>query len=184
MIIYGEVMDHQTSVCCEYISTMSVIDFPFTFWMVGAFGYNGNLKQLAYSTYKTVPYDKAICVADCHDSAVGDSYHFGDDIDSILAASFLLAIGKGIPLLFHSQMDNKTIIAGLQFFHRMKDAPFYITDESDKDLLVIQRGHKGLAIINKSAEWRESESYIMADFGFTATFKELVYPNLDVQKIL
>jgi hypothetical protein len=179
MIIYGEVMDHQTSVCCEYISAMSVIDFPFTFLMVGAFGYNGNLKELAYSAYKTVPHDKAICVADCHDSAVGDSYHFGDEIDSILAASFLLARGTGTPLLFHSQMDNKTIIAGLQFFHRMKDTPFFLT-EADENLLVIQRGHKGLAIINKSAEWRESESYCIAHFGFTGTFVELVYPNLDV----
>ena len=47
------------------------------FSLIHAFGMSGDLRSLENSS--SLSWDSSICLADCHDSKVGDSYKFGDD---------------------------------------------------------------------------------------------------------
>jgi len=149
-----------------------VTDFPLTFALIRSFSYAGELSALASAP--SISPDKAVCLANCHDSVLGDAYRFGDETDSILAACFLLARGRGIPLIYSTQLKDPRVQAGIKFCNLTLGLNFKIREDSDKTLLLIQRGDRGLVIINKSADWNTRDSLTM--YGFkTGIYKELVY---------
>jgi hypothetical protein len=135
---------------------MKVTDFPLTFRLKGVFGMHGDIRQAAEPS---LSWENSVCLADCHDSMLGDSYKFDHVEDGILAAAFILARGYGIPLLWHEFLEDPRIVSGIQFLHKTLGLPFHLMDASTATVLILRRGSTGLAIINKSSEWFETTEF-------------------------
>lgn len=121
---YGEILDGDKTVCEEYIHAvpgMKATDFPLTFRLREIFGLHGDIRR---ACEPSLSWESSICLADCHDSILGDSYKFDHKDDGILAASFLLARGYGTPLLWHEFLVDSRITAGLKFLHASAGLPF------------------------------------------------------------
>jgi alpha-amylase len=121
-IMYGEVMDGDVNVCNEYVEAgIHVVDFPLVYTMIDAFSLGRNIRNVMRDTVS--PW-KAIRMADCHDSILGNSYKFSDPHDGLLAVCFILGTGDGIPLVYVTIAKDPHVVGGLKFLHRMKNIPF------------------------------------------------------------
>jgi len=179
ILCYGEVMDGDYNVCKEYlVDGFQVADFPITFALVKAMGYGGDIRTTTSDHFSQLP--DSIKLAECHDSLLGNSYKFGDKVDGILATCLLLASGQGIPFVYHTQIDHPRILAALRFNQLMYGKTRSFKSESTPNLLFIQRGDYGLAIINKSNEVVTASSLQLAGMK-CGVYKELVYGDLAVQ---
>jgi hypothetical protein len=112
---------------------MKSTDFPLTFRLIEAFGLHGDIRR---ATEVFLSWSDSVCLADCHDSILGDSYKFGDKEDGILAACFLLGRGYGIPLLWHEFLSDDRIKGGIRFLHRVSGQPFALHGWSSNTLYV------------------------------------------------
>jgi hypothetical protein len=134
---YCEILDGSVDVCREYINEvpgMKATDFPLTFRLLQAFGLHGDIRRAADKDF--LSWEHSICIADCHDSILGDSYAFGVREDGILAAAFLLGRGYGIPLIWHEFLTDARIKAGLEFTHEVFGSDFALHEASSETLFV------------------------------------------------
>lgn len=57
---------------------------------------------------------------------------------------------QGIPLVYHDQMLDEHIEMAVQFHHQMYGTGAHCLPSSSETLLIVQRGDKGLLIVNKT----------------------------------
>eukprot|EP01119_Soliformovum_irregulare_P002325 TRINITY_DN12607_c0_g1_i1.p1 TRINITY_DN12607_c0_g1~~TRINITY_DN12607_c0_g1_i1.p1 ORF type:complete len:413 (+),score=50.78 TRINITY_DN12607_c0_g1_i1:59-1240(+) len=175
LLCYGECLDGSPEICSEYISDgsppMMAMDFPMVFRLIHAMGYDGDLRTLQEFT---IPHHRSIAMADCHDSKIGDSYHFGDDRDGILAISFLLGRGAGIPLVWAPFANDPQVLSGIQFFRQCQGMDFRFHSGCTSNILIIMRGDSGFFILNKSNEWMEREALSLPGMR-CGSYRELIF---------
>ncbi|HLO87961.1 MAG TPA: alpha-amylase family glycosyl hydrolase [Nostocaceae cyanobacterium] len=162
-LYYGEVIGNNYSESMSYIPVfLKVTDFQLVNTLKSAFSFGGDLRSLVNpsDTQRALPGQYAVIFARNHDTwAPGqfDNWKF-DDGDLPLATAYVLAINEGTPLILNFDAFNPTVFAGTQFHEKMNGQSQYyrngneIAPSADSpNLLFIERGGKGLTIINKSA---------------------------------
>jgi alpha-amylase len=178
LINYSEVLDHQPSLCEEYIlldtPVLTVSDYPRTFFLKAALSPGGDLRSFVNETHSWWSW-KSVCLADSHDSIEGNSYSFFDHKESVLAIGTLLALGSGTPLIYHSFLESETVRAGIHFFHNTFGMPAYCAPGSTGDLLILGKGGRAMAIVNKSTSWADlpffQVSFLQAGRYFEVRYK-------------
>lgn len=158
---YGEVIGNIAQ-SQRYIPPFpKITDFSLVYSLKSAFGYGGDLRSLVdpASSNRALPGYEAITFARNHDTwAPGqfDNLKF-DEGDLPLATAYVLAIKEGTPLILKFDAFNPTVKAASQFRAKMEGEPQYYRNGNEiaagadnPNLLFIERGDRGLAIINKA----------------------------------
>lgn len=160
---------------------LDVTDYPLEINMVHAFRYGGDLRSLMNPQFSGIalPGTNAVTFARTHDTAFdpdrnrdlclaptdnpnnicfsdsGDPEH---EKDTFLGIAYVLSLQDGFPLVYGYDAKNPTVIAGVKYHETMMGQPQYFRSGSEiakgadnPNLLFIERGGKGLTIINKSA---------------------------------
>jgi alpha-amylase len=161
-LVYGEVIGQTLAESNEYTPVFRVTDFQLLSTMISAFSYGGDFRSLINpaTNQKALADDRAITFANNHDIENGQiGYKFSDHQDTILATGFILARQAGVPTIYRDDANNPITKAGIQFHQRMngQQQRFLNSEEivngmNNPNLLLIQRGDQGLAIINKAGE--------------------------------
>ena len=176
---YGEVIGRNISESSEYSGMMRLSDFHLLGTMIGSFSPGGDLRRLnnPQNSGGALPGDIAVTMSRNHDTVMNDYFfQFSDYKDALLAYGVILARKDGTPLIFNADLDSDIVRAGMQFRKRMAGQPEYIRNGSEvcggsnarlgaasiscdnPNLLFIERGGNGVAIINKSAEWLDAST--------------------------
>ncbi|MBU6344976.1 MULTISPECIES: alpha-amylase family glycosyl hydrolase [Cylindrospermopsis] len=162
VLYYGEVIGNTYEDSMSYVPVFpKVTDFQLVNTLKNAFGFGGDLRSLVNpsDTRRALIGEHAVTFARNHDTwAEGqfDNWKF-DQGDLPLATAYVLAIKEGTPLILNFDAFNPTVVAGTQFNQKMKGQDQYYRNGSEiapsadsANLLFIERGGKGLAIINKA----------------------------------
>ena len=161
-LYYGEVIGNNYGESMSYIPVFpKVTDFQLVNTLKDAFNVGGDLRSLVNpsDTQRALPGKDAVTFARNHDTwACGqfDNWKF-DRGDLPLATAYVLAINEGTPLILNFDAFNPTVVAATQFHKKMDAQPQYYRNGNDiaasadnPNLLFIERGDQGLAIINKA----------------------------------
>lgn len=161
-LYYGEVIGNTYGDSMSYIPVFpKVTDFQLVNTLKSAFSFGGDLRSLVNpsDTQRALPGKNAVTFAENHDTwAPGqfDNWKF-DKKDLPLATAYVLAINEGTPLILNFDAFNPTVVAGTQFHENMNGQSQYyrngneIAPSADNpNLLFIERGGKGLTMINKA----------------------------------
>ncbi len=164
--IYGEVLSGNPDDSYIYagIHGLDVSDYPLLGTLKNAFSFEGDLRSLIdpVSFGGAISGTEAVTFAKTHDSIEGgelyDYYGF-DPQDQMLANAYILAREEGIPLIFRDDASNAIVQGGAAFHEQMLGQPQYFRNGNEivpgadsPNLLFIERGNQGLAIINKAGE--------------------------------
>ncbi len=164
--IYGEVLSGNPDDSYIYagIHGLDVSDYPLLGTLKNAFSFEGDLRSLIdpVSFGGAISGTEAVTFAKTHDSIEGgelyDYYGF-DPQDQMLANAYILAREEGIPLIFRDDASNPIVQGGAAFHEQMLGQPQYFRNGNEivpgadsPNLLFIERGNQGLAIINKAGE--------------------------------
>ena len=161
---YGEVIGQKIEESKRYIGVFpKVTDFHLVYTLKSAFGYDGDLRSLVdpANTNGALPGNEAVTFAQNHDIWAPnqfDNLKF-DKGDLPLATAYVLAIKEGTPLIMKFDAFNPTVLAASKFRAKMTGEPQYYRNGNEiaagadnPNLLFIERGDKGLGIINKAGE--------------------------------
>ncbi len=183
---YGEAIGRNYDESMKYIPVFpKVTDFQLVNTLKDAFSYGGDLRSLVNpaDSQRALPGDDAVTFARNHDTwAPGqfDNWKF-DKNDLVLATAYVLARKEGTPLTLTFDAFEPTVVAGTKFHEKMIAEPQYyrngneIADSADSpNLLFIERGDKGLAIINKAGETFDVTAAKMSGLG-VGCYDELQY---------
>ena len=186
--IYGEIIDgnpHAKYIYDEYIhkiNGMDITDYPLEIKMVKAFRYGGDLRSLI-NPEKLQPLN-AVTFARTHDTAFDpqrkrdlcefpeqsdlcfdDSGDGKNEKDTFLGYAYVLSLQEGFPLIYRYDAENPTVLAGVKFHETMMDQPQYFRNGDEiaqgansPNLLFVERGDKGIVMINKSAEYFDAKA--------------------------
>ncbi len=159
---YGEVIGQSYDESMSYIPVFpKLTDFQLVNTLKEAFSIGGDLRSLINpsDTQRALPGKDAVIFARNHDTwAVGqfDNWKF-DDGDLPLATAYVLAIKEGTPLILNFDAFNDTVVVASQFHKKMLGQSQYFRNGDEiaqgansPNLLFIERGDKGIAMINKS----------------------------------
>lgn len=159
---YGEVIGQTFDESMKYVPTFpKVTDFQLVNTLKSAFSFGGDLRSLVNpaDTKRALPGDRAVTFARNHDTWAPrqfDNWKF-DDKDLPLATAYVLARKEGTPLILTFDALNPTVVAATQFHEQMSEEPQYYRNGNEiaasadnPNLLFIERGDQGLAIINKA----------------------------------
>jgi alpha-amylase len=101
--------------------------------------------------------------------------------DLALATAYVLAIKEGTPLILNKDAEIPTVIAGVKFHQTMMAQSQYYRNGSEialgadnPNLLFVERGNKGLAIINKAGQEFDVAVAKMPGLG-VGCYRELQY---------
>ncbi|HEY9596215.1 MAG TPA: alpha-amylase family glycosyl hydrolase [Cyanophyceae cyanobacterium] len=160
--VYGEVIGQTIEESNEYTGILPVTDFHLLSTMNKAFSYGGDLRSLINpaASGQAIPGDKAVTFAQNHDIATGQiGYKLPTPQDTKLANAFILARQAGFPIIYKDDAKDAITKAGVYFHKIMLRNPQYFRNGNEiakgadnPNLLFIERGNKGLAIINKAGE--------------------------------
>ena len=161
-LVYGEVIGQTLAESQEYTGILWVTDFHLVSTMSNAFSYGGDLRSLINPTAsgQALPGIKAVTFAHNHDIAKGQiGYKLPTPQDIKLANAYILARQEGFPIVYTDDAKDAITKAGV-FFHQklMGEAQYFrngneIAQGADNpNILFIERGNQGLAIINKAGE--------------------------------
>ncbi|HEY9652390.1 MAG TPA: alpha-amylase family glycosyl hydrolase [Coleofasciculaceae cyanobacterium] len=160
--VYGEVIGQTIEESNEYTGILPVTDFHLVSAMSHAFSYGGDLRSLINpaASGKAIPGDKAVTFAQNHDIATGQiGYKLPTPQDIKLANAFILARQEGFPIIYKEDAQDAITKAGVDFHQRMLRESQYFRNGNEiaqgadnPNLLFIERGNKGLVIINKAGE--------------------------------
>lgn len=164
-LYYGEVVGENIAQSEYYIPIFpKVTDFQLVNTLKAAFDLGGDLRSLVdpANSDRALRGSEAVTFARNHDIwAPGqfDTLKF-DEGDLPLATAYVLAVNQGTPLILKFDAFNPTVLAASKFHKKMKGEPqFYrggneiANGANNPNLLFIERGDKGLAIINKGKEF-------------------------------
>ena len=162
-LYYGEVIGNNYGESMSYTPYVfpKVTDFQLVNTLKSTFSVGGDLRSLVNpsDTQRALPGKNAVTFAENHDTwAPGqfDNWKF-DKGDLPLATAYVLAINEGTPLILNFDAFNPTVVAASKFHKKVAGEPQYFRNGNQiapgadsPNLLFIERGGKGLAIINKS----------------------------------
>lgn len=137
-------------------------DFPLLTTIKYAFSPNGRLEDLAFARERGLALDtqRAITVATTHDIANSQfEYFLLTPEDELLASSYIIAMGQGMPLIYSETDDpgrarwkdfhKRDLIADMIEFHNKMDGEDTRYIYASKCLIAASRGSKGLLTLNK-----------------------------------
>lgn len=160
--VYGEVIGQNIEESKEYIGIFAVTDFHLLSTMIEAFKFGGDLRSLSDPARlgKALPGKKAVTFVQNHDIAKNQiGYKFPTYEDTMLANAFLLARQEGFPFVYLDDTKNAITKAGVSFHHKMREQPQYFRNGNEiaqggdnPNMLFIERGNQGIAMINKAGE--------------------------------
>ena len=158
--VYGEVIGQTLEESEEYTGVFSVTDFHLVSTMTNAFSFGGDLRSLIdpASSGKALPGTKAVTFAQNHDIATNQiGYKFPSQEDAMLANAFVLARQEGFPIVYRDDIESSITKSGVYFHQKMMGESQYFRNGNEigpgadnPNMLFIERGDKGLAIINKA----------------------------------
>jgi len=168
---YGEVIGETLGESKEYTPYMRVTDFHLLRVMLGAFSSGGDIRNLLHpeGLGGALPGPEAVVFAKNHDTAMHQGFfNFGDYQDSILASAYLLGRGVGVPHIYRDDYNDRIIKAGVKFYNQMRGQNTFVHTAHTvcrpasacrlEDVLFIERGGVGLAVINKANQWLEVDA--------------------------
>lgn len=170
--LYGELIEGIPNESFLYteIRDIDISDYPLLGTMKQAFGFGGDLRSLIdpQRDNKALPGINAVTFAQTHDTVEGrDLYNaFGlEERDVMLANAYVLAREEGFPLIYSEDASYPIVQAGISFHEQMLGQSQYFRNGNEiapgadsPNLLFIERGDRGLAIINKAGESFEQPS--------------------------
>ncbi|MDJ0632320.1 MAG: alpha-amylase family protein [Xenococcaceae cyanobacterium MO_188.B29] len=170
--MYGEVLSGNLDDSYIYtgIHDLDVSDYALLGTLKNAFSFGGDLRSLIdpASFGGALTGSEAVTFAKTHDTVEGGdlyNYYGFNPQDQMLANAYILARSEGIPLIYRDDTSNPIAQAGINFHEQLIDQPQYfrngneIAEGADSpNLLFIERGDRGLAIINKAGESFEQTS--------------------------
>ena len=165
--IYGELISGDPNQAYAYtgIHGIDVTDYPLLNNLKGAFGFGGDLRSLI-SPQNVINSENAVTFSKTHDTIPDNGrceglcagYNF-DSRDQMLANGYLLGRAEGMPLMFRDDAGDPIVQGGANFHEKMMGQPQYFRNGNDiypgsdsPNILFIERGNQGLAIINKAGE--------------------------------
>ncbi len=168
--IYGEVVGGDCGETSTYpgIHDLDITDYNLLGNLKNAFSLGGDLRSLI-NPGGVLSGTQAVTFAKTHDTICPDgdlckSYGF-DPRDQILANAYLLARQDGLPLIFRDDASDPIVQGGANFHEQILGQPQYFRNGNEiapgadsPNLLFIERGNQGLAIINKAGESFASSS--------------------------
>ena len=169
---YGEVISDTSQLSSEYLPLMPITDFQLLGVMIRAFSIGGKLQDLTNPEAfgAALPGSKAVVFARNHDTVMSPSFfNFSDITDAKLANAFVLGRGVGHVLIYRDDIQDAEVRAGMRFNRAMEGTTTNVrhTEEvcdpsftgcNSGDFLVMDRGDRGLVLVNKSAEWLDVPS--------------------------
>jgi alpha-amylase len=180
--IYGEVLVHYNRIheAWRYTPYMSLTDYPLLARMVDAFGFGGDLRILKWPAVeqKALVGTSAVTFVNNHDvhehpwdfsgMALDSRSRDGRWSDMMLAQAYILGRGEGLPIVFRNDVFNPLTMAGVRFHEAMLLQPEYMRAAHEyhpnldsPSVLVIERGTRGLVIINKGSQWADAPEAFM-----------------------
>ncbi|MEA5542726.1 alpha-amylase family protein [Limnoraphis robusta Tam1] len=182
---YGEVLGENMADYNQYTDFMSVTDDKLFHTLFEAINYNGDLRSLVnpQDTNRALPGYQAVTYAHTHDivNNNGGEGDYKDKPDALLASAYVLAIREGFPLIYRDDAKEDIVKAGVKFREKMMNQTQYFRNGNEiapgadnPNTLFIERGGKGLAILNKSGEFFDVKAAKMPGLE-TGCYKELRY---------
>jgi alpha-amylase len=192
-MFYGEVLVHYNRIAeaWAYTPYLSVTDYPLMARIFDAFSYGGDLRILKWpaAENKALQGVSAVTFVNNHDIhehpwdfsglALDVRENEGLPSDAQLAHGYILGRQEGFPMIFRSDLFDPIVTAGVQFHEKMmgekeymRAASQYHANADNPNLLFIERGSKGLVVINKSQFWFEVPEMRMPGFS-AGCFREL-----------
>jgi alpha-amylase len=185
-LYYGEVIGKDYDESISYIPVFpKVTDFQLVNTLKSAFGFGGDLRSLVNpsDTKRALPGQNAVTFARNHDTWAPrqfDNWKF-DSGDLTLATAYVLAVKEGTPLILNFDAFDPTVVAATKFHEKLiGESQYYrngneIAPSADSsNLLFIERGDKGLAIINKAGTTFDVKAAKMPGLG-VGCYNELQY---------
>ena len=165
--IYGEIVEGKPDQSYLYtgIRGIDISDYSLLGTLKEAFSYGGDLRSLIdpHAAGKALPGPNAVTFAKTHDTVKGSDLYsvYGfEERDGMLANAYVLARQEGLPLIYKDDADASIVQAGVTFHEQMLSQPQYFRNSNEisqgadsPNLLFIERGNKGLAIINKGGNF-------------------------------
>ncbi len=182
--IYGEVVGADCNENSTYtaIHNVDLTDYGLLLDLKGAFGLGGDLRSLTNNP-GSLPGYNAVTFSKTHDTVPGGDLEGGfgfDPRDQMLANGFLLARQDGLPLIYRDDASDPIVQAGANFHEQLLNEPQYfrngdeITNGANSpNLLFVERGDQGIAIINKAGEPFAPSSLRMPGLG-EGCYQELI----------
>jgi alpha-amylase len=163
--LYGELISGNPNQAYMYtgIHGIDVTDYSLLNNLKGAFAPGGDLRSLI-SPQNVIRSENAVTFSKTHDTipdngkceGLCQGYNF-DSRDQMLANAYLLVRAEGMPLMFRDDASDPIVKGGANFHEEMMGKPQYFrngneiaTGADSPNLLFIERGNEGIAIINKS----------------------------------
>jgi alpha-amylase len=182
--VYGEVIGQTIEESKEYTGIFSVTDFHLVSTMSDAFRIGGDLRSLIdpAASGKALPGVRAVTFAQNHDIVKGQiGYKLPSPQDTKLANAFVLARQEGFPIVYKDDAKDAITKAGVYFRQKMMGEPQYFRNGAEiaqgadnPNTLFIERGSKGLVIINKAGEYFDVKAAKMPGLQ-VGCYKELHY---------
>ncbi len=182
--VYGEVIGQTLEESNEYTGIFCVTDFHLVGTMSQAFSIGGDLRSLIdpAASGKALPGVKAVTFAQNHDTVTGQiGYKLPSPEDTALANAFVLARQEGFPIVYRDDAKHPITKAGVYFHQKLMGEPQYFRNGNEiapgadnPNTLFIERGNKGIAIINKAGESFDVKAAKMPGLQ-VGCYKELRY---------
>lgn len=182
--VYGEVIGQTIKESNEYTGLFAVTDFHLVSTMSNAFRIGGDLRSLIdpAASGQALPGVRAVTFAQNHDIATGQiGYKLPSPQDTKLANAFVLARQEGFPIVYRDDAKDAITMAGVYFRQKMIGEPQYFRNGAEiapgadnPNTLFIERGSKGLVIINKAGEFFDVKAAMMPGLQI-GCYKELHY---------
>jgi alpha-amylase len=163
---YGEVIGETLWESKLYTPYMQVTDFHMLRLLLSVFRPNGDMRHLIHpeGIGAVLPQGQAILFARNHDTAMHPTFfNFGDYQDSVLANVFLLSRGVGTVMIYRDDQQHSTIKQAMEFNKSMAGKSSFVRDVAQicygqaqcdsRNLLLMERGGVGFALINKANRW-------------------------------
>ncbi len=164
--LYGELIEGRPKESFLYtgIRDIDISDYPLLGTIKQAFSFGGDLRSLIapQNANGALPGVNAVTFAQTHDTVEGgDLYNaYGlEEKDVMLANAYVLARQDGFPLIYRDDATYSIVRAGIVFHEQMLTQPQYFRNGNEiaqgadsPNLLFIERGSKGIAMINKSGD--------------------------------
>ncbi len=153
---YGEIIGETLEESQEYTDLFPVTDYHLYGTMVDALKPEGDLRTLIdpHLGRRALAPAVSLRFANNHDIVSNEDFYTFTDPDHVpLANAYLLSTGEGYPFIFKADATDPITQAGVQFYRQMQDEslsyPSLVPDGDPQDLLLVQRGDRGLMILYK-----------------------------------
>lgn len=190
--VYGEVIGETLPESYLYTPYMPVTDFHLLRTMLSAFSLNGDITYLTFpeGAGGALPAAQSVSFARNHDTAMHPGFFtFGDITDAMLANAYILARGVGNVMIYRDDWKHPFVTNGIKFRRAMKGESTYVRKANDvcescsaADLFVMERGDRGVMLMNKGNYWMTTNKARMPGLG-EGCYRDLHHgTRMDVRK--